>query len=187
MRRGAVLGAVGLLLLGMLLGGTVLHAGISNASSAARSVLISNKPTQPVPVAGRVSVIRSPQDYAPYEKTIFFNQDVACTEFACDIRFPSVPAGKRLVVTYASAQYGLRTAGGSAWVTLGVNGNKIKDPQILLPTPSLVTGTAVVATSTPVTFYADEGDVPTLTLSGQVSVTPDYSGRAAIVGYLVGT
>src|SRR5262245_12717336 len=57
---------------------------------------------QPVTVAADAS------DRQPYQKTIFFNQTAStCTQFVCNVSFDPVPAGKRLVITYASARWAL--------------------------------------------------------------------------------
>jgi hypothetical protein len=69
--------------------------------------------------------------------------------------------GKRLVVTYPSAQWSLAQGGNLfATASVGVNGNN-DQPQILLPAAVLSGFSSWVAAS-PVTFYAEADDVPTM-------------------------
>jgi hypothetical protein len=134
---------------------------------------------KPVVVAGNAN------DRQPYEKTIFFNQTAStCTQFVCTVSFDPVPAGKRLVITYASAQWALTPGGKAATAVVGVNGNDITDPQILLPAAVLIGFTSYVA-SGPVTFYAEAGAVPTMSLQGQFVQPVSNTAEAAIVRYYV--
>jgi len=142
------------------------------------TVSIGNSPT--------VNVGRNSTDREPYQKTIFFNQTAAtCTQFVCDVSFPAVPVGKRLVITYASARYGLSPGGTAANVSVGVNGNGINQ-SILLPAPVRIGFDTYIA-SGPVTFYAEAGDVPTMQLAGQFVQPASLTAEASVVGYLVAT
>ena len=101
----------------------------------------------PVVVAGNAN------DREPYERTIFFNQTATtCTQFVCKVSFDPVPAGKRLVITYASAQWALTAGGNNATAAVGINGNGSTDPQILLPA-AVLSGFASYVASGPVTFH----------------------------------
>jgi hypothetical protein len=102
----------------------------------------------------------------------------------CQVSFPSVPRGKRLVITYASARYSLSSGGTDADVEVGVNGNVSDEPSILLPAP-VRTGFDTYVASGPVTFYAEAGDVPTMLLEGVYVQPASNTATASIVGYLV--
>src|SRR4051794_29276855 len=118
-----------ILFAGGLVLGTLIVPGVSAAKDAVTEVLITNDASHSVPVAVQgtvqvtgtvnigslpaVNVGHEPSSNQPYQKTIFFNQDpTTCTQFVCAVSFDRVPARKRLVITYASAQWGL-TAGGN--------------------------------------------------------------------------
>jgi len=157
----------------------VLEVGTPNVNvtNSALSVNVGNTPA--------VKVDANSSDRVPYQHTIFFNESPqTCTQFVCSVSFPVVPAGKRLVITYASAHYGLSPNGTLANVQLGVNGNGIDEPQIALPAPVRIGFDTYVA-SAPVTFYAEAGQTPTLELGGQFVQPASLTADASIVGYLV--
>lgn len=189
---------VAVLVLSAVLGATVLREPIATAASPFQNVIIGNTASQPVPVKQQGSIaltgtadvnvtnssLKVTTDQEPYEHTVFFNQTATtCTQFVCEVSFPAVPTGKRLVLTYASAEYGLTTGGTGANVSLGVNGNGINDPQIELPAPQ-PRGFDIYIASGPVSFYAEAGDVPTLSLGGQ-HINTSTTAHASVVGYLV--
>ena len=186
MRR-VVIPGVGLLLCSCVLGATVFREQVAQAAQAILPVRVVNTAGEAVPVTGTVSVngaveVSSPAT-APYQKTIHFNQGpTTCTQFVCDVDFPAVPAGKRLVVTFASATYGLSPNGTLASVELGIN-SSFGEPSILLPAEK--TGFDTYLASGPVTFYVDEGDKPTMDLQGQFVQPASLTASATIVGYLV--
>jgi hypothetical protein len=128
------------------------------------------------------------KDRNPYQQTVLFNQTSStCTNFVCTVSFKAVPTGYRLVVTNASALYklGNGNAGGTLPnVSLAINGNFF-GTLLMLPAPAPI-GFNLYVASSPVTFYVEPGDAPTLLLSGQF-VTTDGSNtaQATIVGYLV--
>jgi len=206
MRQRALIGALLLIAVGVVLGATVFRTDIAQATGLAQAVTISNTAAQAVPVReqnldarGNVKVheqgtaevhvtndsLTVSSGVEPYEHSLFFNQTGSnCTQFVCDLTFPAVPAGKRLVVTYASARWGITTGGNNATVVLGVNGNGVSDPQILLPA-AVQSGTNNWVAASPVTFYAEAGDVPTLSVQGQFTQPVSNTGQAAIVGHLV--
>ena len=78
------------------------------------------------------------------------------------------------VASPASAQY----------MYLDSNGNGVSDPQILLPA-AVLSGINNWVAASPVTFYAEAGDVPTLSVQGQFTQPVSNTGQAAIVGHLV--
>jgi hypothetical protein len=175
--------------------------GASVAADKITDVFVTNDSSHPVPVvaqgttnvAGTVNVGNSPtvnvasnsSDRQPYQKTIFFNQSPStCTQFVCTVSFDAVPAGKRLVITYASAQWGLTSGGNFATASVGVNGNGLGQPQVLLPA-AVLSGFSSWVAAGPLTFYAEAGDVPTMQLAGQFVQPVSNTAEAAIVGYLV--
>ena len=165
---------------------------IAYAAPKVQEVFITNDASSPVPVAvqsdassGPLQVESGPSDRDPYQKSVFFNQTATtCTNFVCEVAFDAVPVGKRLVITYASARWALTAGGTNATVVLGVNGNGTEDPQILLPAGVATSPTSFVAAG-PVTFYAEAGDVPTLSLQGQFTQPVSNTAQAGIVGYFV--
>jgi len=191
---------------GVILGATVFRTDIAQATGLAQAVTVSNTPAQAVPereqnldARGNIKVheqgtadvnvtngsLKVETDEVPYQHSVFFNQDPStCTQFVCNVNFPRVPTGKRLVVTYVSAQWSLTSGGNFATASVGVNGNGINQPQIILPAAVLSGFTAWVAAS-PVTFYAEAGDVPTVSLGGQFVQPVSATAHASIVGHLV--
>lgn len=192
-----------------LLGGAAvvlfLLPGISSAADALKDVFVNNDTAHPVPVAaqgttqvggtvgvsgtvtvgGAVDVRTGPEARTPYEQTKFFNQDnTTCTSFVCTVTFPAVPAGKRLVVTYASARWALTTGGTGASLRLTNGGTSDSDRSVLLPAPTNVGFTSMVA-SGPVTFFVEAGRSPTLEMTGQYVLPVSNTAEAAVTGYLV--
>ena len=180
--------------LAVVLGATVFSQPVAWAAQAVSATIIG-----PLDSNGNVRVheqgtanvnvtnssLQITTDEEPYEHTDFFNQTAeTCTQFVCNVSFPAVPAGKRLVITYASARWALTAGGNGATVSLGVNGNGINQPQILLPAAVLAGNVNWVAAG-PVTFYAEAGDVPTMSLQGQFTQPVSNTAVAAMVGHLV--
>jgi hypothetical protein len=165
----------------------VFREQVAQAAAAILPVKVTNTAAEAVPVTGTVSVngavqVSNPAT-APYQKTVHFNQSAStCTQFVCSVNFPAVPAGKRLVVTFASATYGLSPDGTLASVELGIN-SSFSQPSILLPAHR--TGFDTYLASGPVTFYVDGGDTPTMDLQGQFVQPASLTASATIVGYLV--
>lgn len=180
---------------GTLLVALLAMPGVSIAADTFKDVFIVNDADHPVPtkaqgttqVDGTVQVGNTPTvnvatgsaDHDPYQKTVTFNQGPnTCTQFVCEVNFPAVPAGKRLVITYASAQYGLSSGGTGARVRLSTSGSEIS-----LPAPVRIGFDTYVA-SAPVTFYVNAGQAPTLSLGGQFT-SGSLTATASVVGYLV--
>ena len=190
--RKAIFVALLLVLGSAVLGATVLREPIAWAATTPfQNVIVTNTPNQPVPVAGTVkiegtSTVQVTAELEPYEHSDFFNQGPdTCTQFVCHVRFPAVPAGKQLVITYASARWTLTAGGIGPSARLGINGNiSINDPEILLPAPAPIGPDNYIA-SGPVTYYVDAGDQPTLSLGGQFVIPSSNTAFASVVGYLV--
>jgi hypothetical protein len=172
-----------------------LVPGISTAADSIRAVLITNDSAHPVPtqaqgttqVAGSVDVRTGPEARTPYQQTDFFNQTAqTCTQFVCTASFPAVPAGKRLVVTYASARYALSSGGTAPSVRLTDGNSPSNGTSILLPAPVNIGFDSWLAAG-PVTFYVEAGQAPTLTLGGQFVQPVSNTAEVAISGYLVPT
>jgi hypothetical protein len=117
----------------------------------------------------------------PYQQSIFFNQTSSvCTLFVCTVRFNAVPAGYRLVVTHVSTRYSLQTGGSGANVSIETNSTVL-----LLPAP-VFTGFSSYIASSPVTFYVEAGQTPTVSMAGQFVVNNgSNTAYAAVVGYLI--
>ncbi len=122
----------------------------------------------------------------PYQQTVLFNQTAAnCpNDFYCVANFDIVPAGYRLVVTYASARFVQNTGYVGAYASLMIDGY-IFGPEIMLPGGTL---DAVVHEyyfgGGPVTFYVEAGHTPSIAVSGG-SVRRSNTAQVSIAGYLV--
>ena len=180
-----------LFVLGGALVGVFLMPGISTAADSFKDVFITNDASRPVPtqaqgttqVGGTVNVGTDASERAPYQHSFLFNQTAStCTQFVCTASFPAVPAGQRLVVTYASARYALSSGGTAPSVSLSVNGQT--SPSILLPAPQRIGFDSYVAAG-PVTFYVGAGGVPTLELGGQFVQPVSNTAEVSLVGHLV--
>ena len=165
--------------------------GISTAADSLKDVFVSNDSAHPVPtqaqgttqVGGSVDVRTGPEARTPYQQRNLFNQTAqTCTQFVCTATFPTVPAGKRLVVTYASARYAL-TAGGTAPSVRLTDGTS-SGASILLPAPVNIGFDSWLAAS-PVTLYVEAGQTPALELGGQFVQPVSNTAEVAISGYLV--
>jgi hypothetical protein len=187
--RRFVIPSILVVLCSCVLGATLFREQVAQAAQAVLPVKVTNTAAEPVPVTGTVSVNGavhvSDAAVQPYQETIHFNQSATtCTQFVCEVDFPAVPAGKRLVVTYVSAQYGLSPNGTLASIELGINSSFSK-PSILLPAQR--SGFDTYLASGAVTFYVDAGDKPTLGLEGQFVQPASLTASASIVGYLIPT
>jgi hypothetical protein len=179
-----------LFVIGGALGVVLALPNISTAAEKLQSVFIANDAANPVPVraqgttpvSGTVDVRTTPDDRTPYQKTIFFNQTSdTCTQFVCSVAFPTVPAGQRLVVTYASARYALSSNGLAPSVRVTANG---LDESILLPAPERIGFDSYIA-SGPVTLFVEAGRHPGIDLGGQFVLPVSNTAEVSITGYLV--
>ncbi len=119
----------------------------------------------------------------PYQSNQLYNPSASIcpNQFYCQIAFPAVPAGKRLVVTYASATYSLNAGATEAIVEIGNGLFSTMD----LPAPVNVGNSRYLA-SGPVTYYFEAGETPYIFITGSSVITSD-TGHASIIGYLVPT
>jgi hypothetical protein len=117
----------------------------------------------------------------PYQKTVLFNPGANCSTFVCTASFPAVPAGQRLVVTYASAEFRVITPFAGPSASVSKNGDIFGDQQRL---PTVQTSPGNFLAAGPVTFYVDAGQTPTMFLSGNV-IDTCCTQVASISGYLV--
>jgi hypothetical protein len=151
--------------------------------------LVVNPESRPVPVvdkplAAAVNALASGGSRTPYQHAVRFNQSMTtCTQFVCEVNFPAVPAGKLLVVTYASARYVMDLSLGSAAVELR-DAASINDTVLLpAPVPSGPFGTVIAAG--PVTFHVAAGRTPRLALGGNGVGLASNTALASIVGHLI--
>jgi len=140
--------------------------------------------SEPPPPVTLVQNVNEP-GLNPYQKFISFNQGGAyCYNFACSVEFPAVPAGKRLVITYVSAQFGLASGGTLASVALTTSSNE--NNQELLPAPALDGLGRFYICASPVTFYVNAGDHPVVIMGGQYMLDNNSNGaQVSVTGYLV--
>ena len=119
----------------------------------------------------------------PYQSNQLYNPSASIcpNQFFCQIAFPVVPAGKRLVVTHASGTYSMNAGATQAIVSIGTNIGNTLD----LPAPINVGSDRYVASS-PVTYYFEAGETPIIFITGG-SVITSNTGHASIIGYLVPT
>jgi hypothetical protein len=118
---------------------------------------------------------------SPYQSNQLYNPSAQLcpNQFYCQIAFPVVPAGKRLVVTYVSATYSMNAGATEAIVSLGKGLFDTMD----LPAPVNVGGNRYVA-SGPVTYYFEAGEIPYVFITGS-SVVTNNTGHASVIGFLV--
>jgi hypothetical protein len=166
-----------------------LALGIATSRSVRATVTalvtVANTAGNPVPVKNVVT----PGEF-PYQQRIFVNQDTSnCTNFVCTARFDAVPAGYRLVITHAAAQFKLgngNSGGTEPSVSVAIDGS-IFGTTLLLPIP-IHEGFNKYIASSPVTFYVEAGHQPSLFLSGQFVASDNVNtAEATIVGYLIPT
>jgi hypothetical protein len=151
---------------------TTLPVQIINPVNAPSTVNVGN------PVQNRDEPGRN-----PYQHTVRFNPNssICPNTFYCAAAFPAVPAGKRLVVTYASAQYRLTMPGGDPDVSVGKNSDVFSDAQFI---PTVQGSPGYFLAAGPVTFYVEAGEVPTVFLAG-TNIDTCCTQTASISGYLI--
>ncbi|MFN2544172.1 MAG: hypothetical protein ABR600_06320 [Actinomycetota bacterium] len=147
------------------------------------SVNVANTPTVTVgngannPVA--TSDVNQPGRLV-YQQSELFSQDPnVCTNFVCSFTFDPVPAGHRLVITYASAQFKLADGGKEPSVELTSG-----DDFILLP-PAAPLAFDKYLSAGQVTFFVGPGQAPTMELQGQFIQPVSNTAEISISGYLV--
>jgi hypothetical protein len=150
-------------------------------TQVAGTVNVGNTPAVTVSGTPTVNVAGDPATREPYQQSVFFAQTADnCTQFACPARFPVVPAGKLLMVTFAGAQF---DAGGVARVRLQ-RGDGFEEVGVILPAPVAIDVDTFVVGS-PVTFTAEAGTVPTMMILGSSMQAGNPAVLASLAGYLV--
>ena len=152
-----------------------LRLGLAVSGLLACSVASAQKAALVQPVIG--------PGILPYQNNQLYNpsSSICPNQFYCQVTFPAVPAGKRLVVTQASATYSLNPGATEAIVSIGTGLFSTMD----LPAPVNVGNNRYVA-SAAITYYFEQGESPVVFITGG-SVITSNTGHASIVGYLVPT
>ena len=158
------------------------------------AVLCSSISVTPAAFAAKAVLVQSADEpgRAPYQESMRIRNDsVNCplpptrTNFYCVATFPAVPPGMRLVVTHVSADYARSEPTEVALVRLGMNANL--DFTLALPVPVQLPnnrfGRFVV--SSPMTFFVNGGDSPSVFLMAASSDRVDAAIQVVLVGYLV--
>ena len=118
----------------------------------------------------------------PYQA---FSQVENCTQI-CTFTFTPVPAGYRLVVTYASSFFQNGVPGSQAYATAGYQQDQEQfQPLIYLPLPAAIASPnylQLAQLSAPVSYYVESGFTPNLRLYGSFA---SFYGQATLTGYLV--
>ena len=124
----------------------------------------------------------------PYQHLIFVSSgDPRCSAFGCDVSFPAVPAGKRLVVQHVSLDQVL-LSGFTSTATLRTGSFDESDIRInLIPHAQALGGGSVLVTySQPVFGFVDAGVAPLIqTGAGGAGIVTTSSTSYFISGYLV--
>jgi hypothetical protein len=132
-------------------------------------------------LAAAVKALAAPT-LTPYQQTARFSQSgSSCSPFACELTFTPVPAGKRLVVTHASAIFAGAATNAFAFVELTDSSGL---PAVLLA-PAIGTTPGLYTAGSPVTFYVDAGKSPVLRLRAVGINTFSGTATAGVVGHLV--
>lgn len=152
--------------------------------------LIVNSESRPVPVADKplldaakaiLEATRGSSQTAgraPYQQSV--RGTPACTIDGCTATFAPVPAGKRLVVTHASAAFGVPSG------TLGfviLTSSAPQSASLFLPLPQNPAPFGLIASS-PVTYYVEEGTTPLVVLAG-IGLAFAGNSTVTIVGHLI--
>jgi hypothetical protein len=128
---------------------------------------------------------------APYSVTQRAYLTSTCSGSYCTMKFPPVPAGKRLLVASISFNTFSSTNTLSAVLTNGLNYTVTGYKAINLPGAVVAkndnSGFGYQLSYSGLTvFYLEAGEVPTINYTGSV-LTNDYAGIATISGVLVPT
>lgn len=120
---------------------------------------------------------------APYQQREALNQTSAScpNNFYCVFTFAPVPAGQRLVITHASAEFTNGISGmGVAYVS-GPEG--LFGPRQIIPSSGVTPSNRTIA-SGPMTYYVEGGQTPTVIITGNNIMTGN-SAFTTLSGYLV--
>ena len=160
-------------------------------ASAIGSSLIS---VTPAAFAAKAVLVQSADEpgRVPYQESMRIRNDSTnCPRppdgrnLYCVATFPAVPVGMRLVVTHVSANYARSAPAEVALVRLGMNANLdfTLDLPVPVQLPDMRFGRFVV--SSPVTFFVNSGDAPSVFLMAASSDREDAAIHVVVVGYLV--
>src|SRR5215831_19740731 len=117
MRRRASIGALLLIGVGVVLGGTVLRDQVASARSLAQSVIVSNTSANPVPVTAASTLPVHEQGTVAVQSG---NEEVSITKSYsdpsgfCGGDLYTVPTGKSLVIEYVAGEAGVGSSSESA-------------------------------------------------------------------------
>ena len=122
---------------------------------------------------------------SPLQQNVLINQtaDSCPNDDYCVVNFDPVPAGYRLVITYASARFDQLASDPAAYSALAIDGSPF-GMQTILPGGADSSLHRFYLGAGAVTFYVDAGHTPSILFSGFNIRTGDTS-QAAISGYLV--
>ncbi len=122
----------------------------------------------------------------PYQQTV--TATCLTIDQSCVAKFPPIPAGYRLVVTYITGSFQSAEARTGLYAELygtlplpGSTGNDYVPMILVMNSMGYATGGYVYILSTPLSYYLNAGDTPVLFL--QNGFTSQL--RASLVGYLV--
>lgn len=114
-----------------------------------------------------------------YQQHVHIVQDSTnCDDLYCGLSFNPVPAGKRLVITYASVAFSLNTPGTASRVYLGASSMN----PIILPAAQSTGGSLYISASL-VQYYVEAGQSPTIVVG--FGLADGANMNAAIVGYYI--
>lgn len=133
-------------------------------------VTVVNGPASPVPVSGTLNVNPAPQVLSPYQVERSVSDSSTCAP-QCTVSFPTVPGGKRLVITNVSAQVNSDTP------TIVIESNQVS---FFIPKPFPTAGYLAA----PVTIYFEPNTTPTARIPVQ-DASQHNSLIVTFVGYLV--
>ncbi len=123
----------------------------------------------------------------PWSQSIAYQQNATnCADFPnlCVAVFDSVPAGKRLVITYASVRFIVDSTANQTPIVELESFLSLPDTAISLPAPQSSSDNRMYTTASPILYFVEAGGPPRIrVLASNLS---EFSGlRAALVGYFV--
>jgi len=124
----------------------------------------------------------------PYQQTVYLTSgDSRCSDFGCDVLFPAVPAGKRLVVQYVSLTMVLKPGFTPiASLRLGDFAETSIRIELVPSVSTLGGGSQYVRFSQPVFGFIDAGQQPYLqTGAGGAGLDTSFGAGWFVSGYLV--
>lgn len=188
MRRQATLGALLLIVVGVILGTTVFRSDIAQATGLAQAVVVSNTTSNPVPVRTQGTVaVTSTDDPGRNAFAFFQNDSFDSTEKSHVVSF-TVPAGKRLVIQSVSIETSLTTGVGQKLVLGSVQAqvNGHLEDYLMAPTfTGTLEGRDIYVLSQPTTIYADAGTDVHIFATRNATDSGINLMNASVQGYLI--